>query len=286
MSIKIALVGDIMLGRTFRKYSSQHTPICIKLLELLKESDIVTGNLETTITNSSLREIGKTFHFKMKPSHLDWLNIFTYLSLANNHILDYGLEGMNDTIKNLERGGIYFSGAGQDINDSRKMKTINQGGQTIGFISATDHYLKWSSTPTKAGVNYVDMKNINTPKTQLFLKYVSTESQKVDYMVMYLHWGSNYMEYIPKWMETFGQALIDNGVTIVAGTSPHHTFPIEKYKNGIIFYSLGDFIDDYAIDPKFRNDKGMIGLVELDKGIVSKVKLIPTIIKDLVVHLN
>ena len=77
MTFKIALVGDIMLGRTFREYPINHTPICNKVSDILKTADIIAGNLETTITNSNKKETGKTFHFRMKPSHINWLNDFT-----------------------------------------------------------------------------------------------------------------------------------------------------------------------------------------------------------------
>lgn len=85
----------------------------------------------------------------------------------------------------------------------------------------------------------------------------------------------NYVSFIPEQYVKLGHDIINAGVDIIHGHSPHHLLPIEYYNKGIIFYSLGDFIDDYAVNKNYRNDLSMIAKVIIEKSSI-KIKIMPT----------
>ena len=119
------------------------------------------------------------------------------------------------------------------------------------------------------GIFYIPIKSGKMNRKQKeVIKLVKDlkDSNKVDFIVISCHWNSNYVEKIDLHFKKFGRSLIDAGVDIIHGHSPHHILPIEKYKNGVIMYSLGGFIDDYALDKDFRNDIGMCVKFKLGKG--------------------
>jgi poly-gamma-glutamate synthesis protein (capsule biosynthesis protein) len=255
-------------------------------LPFLQSTDFNIGNLETTITQQSKPAFKKAFSYRSIDK--DWATKtlkegnFRGLSLANNHIKDFGTIGLTDTIHALDLAGIKHAGAGRSIDEASELKTIKINGKKIGFLAMADHYdwSGWISSETKSGIWFLDMnrKNMWNPLFQ----YIKKVRRSVDVLILSLHWNSNYVKQIEQKFRDFAKLALQAGVDVIHGHSPHHILPIERYdlrkqtlklatlsdfkKPGKwVIYSCGDFIDDYAVDPCFRNDIGMIVKICVNK---------------------
>ena len=294
--IDICVSGDIMVGRSFDKLD----PTSISpthfwsqdIIGRLTDSDYWIFNLETSITDRTMKDTllpHKTFNFKLSPHRLSSILPFTkkkkneevrpqlVANVANNHSLDYGVLGMRDTMNTLTEHGIDFAGA-----SSEPFRVVGGGDHgVIGMIGVTDHPREWS-----AHVNYVDLEDKTSVKRQLSL--ISELSRHVSVPIVSAHLGANYQPRIPDSHRDFARGAIDAGAKIVAITSPHHLMPLEHYRKGIIFYSLGDALDDYAIDPEWRNDLSVLVRVRLSpppRYEIESLHLYPTRIAHMSTHL-
>ena len=327
MSTRIHLVGDIMIGRSFNDLFAENPNFNPwgNTTSLFGEDDIVIGNLETTLTSAETAWPDKAFNFKLDPIYADTLLIpnFTYLSLANNHILDYRLPGMLETFQTLDNLGIAYGGAGLNL-DQAKQPTILysegirrtpeisdlQANYRIHIISAADHYDYWQAgvpystnrrSPILKGEEGIYYFSLDDPDS--FIDEISQYTRNLpseDVVILSLHWGSNWegnpylsrhspfqKPVIPDEKKILARRLIQEaGVKIIHGHSPHHVESYERFEGGVIFYSMGDFVDDYAIDPIFRNDIGGIASVDIDdNGNIQDVTWTPTIIQDMQVNI-
>lgn len=303
MSIVLCAVGDIMIGRSFNRLLENNPAANIwgDTKKVFDTCHLVLGNLETTL--SDLPESQKipnkpgNFHFQLKPHLAGVLREipFDYLSLANNHILDYQLDGLIDTKKTLKSLDINYSGAGRNKQIARrpaifKIKTIPKGVDSkfnkIAVFSAANHYQKWKATANSPGVYYIHQDN---PDHAIdFFNYYKNKYPKT-FIILSFHWSdrSNYEPTLPEWKRTLAKKLLTAGVDLILGHSPHHLQQTEKFGNKYVFYSLGDFIDDYALDAEYRNDIGMIARIKINlkSGNVDSVKNYKTQVSNLQVNL-
>ena len=244
-------------------------------------------NLETSITDSRFEWPNKVFHFKLDPRFSPTLlnSNVNHVSLANNHIMDFSSKGMFETMKILDSLRISHCGCGSNIKEAQRFTTFNipNSNITIKCFSAADHETLWEASTFKEGIWIIDIDNEDYSDV---LEIIRNSKKPNDLIIFSCHWGPNYSWEPSKNIQKFAHALIDAGVDIIHGHSAHHVQRIEKYQKGIIFYSLGDFLDDYAIDREYRNDLGC--LVELDyeenKNLKS-MKIHPTKISNLHVNL-
>lgn len=284
MAVKITLLGDMMLGRSFDEidplsligHHTSHEVWSQHVQEIMADT-LLIGNLETSITDSKDKYPDKAFNFKISPT------IFPHLlpqgiggmavNLANNHVFDYKDQGLRDTLDTLNKLGIAHVGAGLTKDEARKPTIFKYNDFTIGLIGIADHPLEWVDK-----INYLDIEN-GTPETwQSQLDIVEATAAAVDIVIVYLHYGPNWRRNPTPKFEMFNRLLIDSGATIVVGTSPHHLQKVESYKHGIIFYSLGDAIDDYAINDEYRNDLTVITQLQfthVDSKITLDVEMWP-----------
>ncbi len=273
MSLKIALCGDIMLGRSFNQIfkdnPNQIKEVWGNTMSIFRDSDIVIGNLETTITNSDDPWSNKAFNYKMNPKYSQTLSYpgFTYLSLANNHILDYKSRGIRDTQANLRQLGINYGGAGYEIEAMTPTIFSVSGNHRIKNIiifSASDHYDYWTATPNRPGIFYINHRDPESINKAVLLFKNYKRSYPNSFVILSYHWGPNWESEIPEWKRNLAQLLFENGIDLIHGHSAHHIESAEIISGKAIFYSLGDLIDDYAIDPGYRNDIGMIATLNLN----------------------
>jgi len=235
--ISIISVGDIMLSRGLipflEKYGSEYPFKRTK--SLLKKGDVVIGNFEGFIsTNSSMT--GK-FIFRASTSVINGLvNAgFNVLTLANNHILDGGYEGLSSTLKILKRGGILFTGAGMNLKEAITPAVIKIGKKKVAVISCTTVVPKsYYATEKKYGVVPADLIVDEIKKLRVFY----------DHVIVSIHWGKELCEYPTKKQIKYAHSFIDAGAEMVVGHHPHVIQGIEVYKGRIIAYSLGNFIFD------------------------------------------
>lgn len=275
--MKIAFVGDIMLGRLVNGALIDRPAVSVwgDTLPILRGADLRIGNLECVITDKSERwsETTKEFFFRSDVKNVAVLAEagINAVSLANNHILDFGEEGMGDSFGLLKRAGIYYAGAGKNFGEAMKPAIWTTGGKKIGMISFTDNMPEWGATPNKAG----------TYQGKDLLQLIKETKKKVEFLVVAAHWGGNWGYNPPEEHRELAKAMIDAGADIIFGTSPHVFRGIEIYKEKAIIYSAGDFVDDYKVDEIERNDQSFIFVAETNAHGINSVFLYPTLIANM-----
>lgn len=283
-TIIIGLTGDVMLGRAVNEFLDIKRSFSYpwgNVLPLLKKNDLNIINLETTLTISE-KKVPKVFNFKASPDKVECLKIANIgvVNLANNHILDFSVEGLIETIEVLNNAGIKHVGAGMNINEAKKPVIIEKDGIKLGILGYTDYEQNWKATEKKPGVNLIEIGDIKKIKDDILLL-----KKHVDFIIISIHWGPNMRQRPTEEFKKFAHQIIDSGVNIIHGHSAHIGQGIEVYNSGLILYDTGDFVDDYMVDPILRNDRSFLYLVELNKEKIKKVRLIPVIISNYQVNL-
>lgn len=282
-TITIGLTGDVMLGRLVNeniKKSSDAYPWGTILPEL-KRKDFILINLETTLTNSTTI-VPKVFNFKADPAVVKTLKIgnIQVVNLANNHSLDFGIEGLEETIATLNQAEIAHVGVGMNMSEAQKPVIIVRNGVRIGIIGLTDNEPTWIATNTKPGTNYI---SISSPPKAVF-EAVKDLKSKVDICIITIHCGPNMQEYPSEEFIRLAHRIVDAGADIFHGHSAHVVQGIQKYKDRIIIYDSGDFVDDYAVDPQLRNDLSFLFSVEVEHYKLKRLILLPVIISNMQVN--
>ncbi|CAH6420196.1 Poly-gamma-glutamate capsule biosynthesis protein CapA [uncultured virus] len=269
--LRIALVGDCMLGRGLNnvlRRDGPQSPWGDDLLPTMRAASVLAGNLETSITARGVPFPHKAFRFRLDPSLSDTLALagFDFLNLANNHALDYGVQGLVDTRDELKRLGIAHAGAGLDLSEASEADYLDvpSGSEWIrvGFLGAADHPAEWRAGPQLPGTFFVDVER---GEWSALLEAVRRTRARCDVLVVYLHVGRNYVSGFRPYdtVLRLGRELVDAGADVVANSSAHHVLPFERHGDGLVLHGLGDFVDDYAVDPAYRNDLGVLALVDL-----------------------
>ncbi|HVX00581.1 MAG TPA: CapA family protein [Candidatus Babeliaceae bacterium] len=281
-SVSIGLAGDVMLGRLVNDTiaTTSYAYPWGNLLPELYKNDLNIINLETTLTNAK-KPVPKVFNFRANPEVVVSLLLgnITVVNTANNHILDFGIPGLIETLKVLDSTGIKHVGSGNNELQARRPVIINKNNIKIGIIGATDNEPTWIATSIRPGTNY-----FSATKANRLLQDVRALRPLVDILIVCLHWGPNMKERPSHEFRDLAHQLIDSGVDILHGHSAHIFQGIEIYKNKLILYDTGDFVDDYAVDPFLRNDRSFLFNVTVDEQGLRQLKLIPVIIKDMQVR--
>jgi poly-gamma-glutamate synthesis protein (capsule biosynthesis protein) len=276
-------MGDVMVGRLVNEHLSRvpSTYLWGDALPLIKSLDVRVINLEAALTRSELA-VPKVFNFKADPDKVQSLidAEIDVANLANNHILDYSEEGLYETIATLDKAGIKHIGAGKNAAEARKPVIIECKRIKLGILGYTDNEPTWKATSTKPGTNYIKIGDI-----QAVEKDVTPLRNEVDFIIVSIHWGPNMREYPSKEFVQFAHEMIDAGVDIVHGHSAHIFQGIEYYKNKLILYDTGDFVDDYYVDPFLRNDRSFLFIVEVDRSGIKELRLVPILISNFQVNL-
>ncbi len=255
-TITFLAVGDIILDRGVKLRvkniaGGDYKFPFLRIIDHLKKADILFGNLENVISDKEGRKIEKTGpireYLKAEPQSIEGLKYagFDILSVANNHILDYGREAMEDCLKRLEVAGIEYVGAGFNDTEAFFLKIKKVKDTKIGFLAYTypkydRAYVSWKPSRDKSGVAVVEKKEINKIRED-----IKRARKQVDILVVSFHWGNPPFSFEPNpYQVFFGKELIDSGVDLIVGHHPHVIQPIERYKNGWIVYSLGNFVFD------------------------------------------
>jgi len=282
--ISLAFGGDVMLGRTVNEYMNQYEPAYPfgDVLPLLKNADLTFINLECVITSHKKEsELLKPFYFRADKIAIDSLKAagIDYVSLANNHILDFQEKGMLDCIKLLDKNGIKHAGAGKNLKEASKPALLETNGIKIAVLSYADHHIEWRATKNRPGINYtpitLDAKQLDRIKDS-----IKKAKELADFLIFSIHWGPNMRENPPTEFIRFAHAIIESGADIFHGHSAHIFQPVEIYNGRPIFYDCGDFVDDYAVDPDLRNDYALLYfvIIDPDKKKIEKIELIPCLI--------
>jgi poly-gamma-glutamate capsule biosynthesis protein CapA/YwtB (metallophosphatase superfamily) len=206
-------------------------------------------NLETSVTDRGVPAPGKGIHYRMHPANMDCLAAArpSVVSLANNHVLDFGGQGLADTLDNLSAAGLPTAGAGL-ADEARRpaVVPVDGGGRVVVFACGTgDSGIPpdWAATPDRAGVHL--LPDLSPDTADALAAQVRRVKRPGDVVVLTVHWGSNWGYRVPAEQVRFAHAAVERGVDIVHGHSSHHPRPVEVYRGKLILYGCGDFVDDY-----------------------------------------
>lgn len=270
--LRLALVGDIALGNHpkmpgFGFYSRYHKGLPIimakKVLPPRLSPDIVFGNLEFVLARDNDHPgmdsscIGvESFVPFLKQSG------FTVLNVANNHSLDYGENKFIESVKSIQENGIKVVGVPEDFDPAGYIRVK---GKVIAFVGCTAH-------PRQLGEDQTCYNIYDRG----FLEKIQTAKKTADLVCVSVHWGEEFIPIPSPWEQKTGRAMIDAGAGIVVGHHPHVLREVEKFKNGIIAYSLGNFIGDMTWNRSTR-ETGCL-MVESNGSAILDNKFYPAII--------
>ncbi len=271
--MKLALAGDTMLGRGVAEAlaSGHREPIAREVADAAGEADLFVLNLECCISERGQPwpAPGKPFFFRAPSQAAEVLAAagVDCVTLANNHALDFGVQALLDTFEQLQAAGIQWVGAGPDVAAARAPARLRAGDDELLVVACCDHPRDFAASGERPGVAFADLRR-GVPAW--LLETVSGAAADGTVLVS-PHWGPNMTSEPPPYVRSAARRLRDAGGTLIAGHSAHVFHGVGP---GVL-YDLGDFLDDYAVDPVLRNDLGLLFLVTIDDGIPVTVEGVP-----------
>jgi poly-gamma-glutamate capsule biosynthesis protein CapA/YwtB (metallophosphatase superfamily) len=285
-SLTLAIAGDVMLGRLVNAAIAQYGPAYPwdGLLPLLRQPDLFLVNLECALTReTALWHDGeyKVFYFRADPAAVETLKLgrVDFVSLANNHTLDFGTAGLLETIAVLDQAGIAHAGAGADLAAARRPARLRVGDTRISVVAFADYPAVWAATPTTPGINYTPVSL--APQDFAAIEHALAEARTdADLVVFSIHWGPNMCARPTAAFRAFARRVIEAGADLFWGHSAHVVQGIEIWQGKPILYDTGDFVDDYAVDAALRNDLSALFLVEATPPALTGLRLVPVHIRN------
>lgn len=274
-TITLALAGDTMLGRGVADTLERARPGVLfsdVVVAAARAADLFVLNLECCISGRGepWPAPGKPFFFRAPPVATEVLAALGVdcVSLANNHALDFGVEALLDTFEYLERAGIGWVGAGPNVERARAPAVFLSNGFRLAVLAVTDHPEDFAATADRPGVAFADLPH----GTPAWLRdAVRSADADADAVLVTAHWGPNMASGPVPHVRGAAKALRNAGATVVAGHSAH---VFHGVADGVLF-DLGDFVDDYLVDPVLRNDLGLLFFVTLDERAPSRLEALP-----------
>jgi poly-gamma-glutamate synthesis protein (capsule biosynthesis protein) len=275
MALTLALAGDTMLGRCVasRLVRDPAAPLLApEVVEAAAEADLFMLNLECCISErgAPFPEPGKPFFFRAPPVAAERLAAMGVraVTLANNHALDFGAQALLDTLGHLQAAGVRAVGAGADEAAARAPLRLRAGDADLRVVAVSDHPAAYAAAPDRPGVAYADLRGEGVPE---WLREAATAGSDASVVMVAPHWGPNMCDEPVAHVRRAAGALEAAGATLVAGHSAH----VFQGVSGRVLYDLGDFLDDYATDPRLRNDLGLLWLVTLDADGPRRLEALP-----------
>jgi poly-gamma-glutamate synthesis protein (capsule biosynthesis protein) len=258
------------------------------------QPDVRIVNLETSITKSR-KPYPKGINYKMNPDNVACLRAMRVncCALANNHIMDWGQSGLVETVETLERAHIACVGAGRDTAQAKAPAIVNVDGRAsivvFAFGSSTSGVPKaWAAGDDRAGTNFLG--ELSDPAIAAIAAQTRPFRRPGMSLVASIHWGDNWGYAVPDEQRRFAHRLIDDAdFNIVHGHSAHHAKAIEVYRERLILYGCGDFINDYegiGGYERFRADLAVMYLARCSgsRGNVSELRMVPFQIRKFSLH--
>lgn len=261
----ICFAGDINLDEnwgTTQFLNAQENGIydCIseELITHMQQADIMCLNNEFTYSTSGSPLEGKMYTFRANPERVKILQKLgvDVVKLANNHVYDYGKQSLLDTFSTLESAGISYMGAGRNLQEAMTPVYIELDGKTVAFVAASraeKNKMTPQATEDAPGI-------LRCYDTALFLETIATARQNADFVIAYVHWGTEYSYELEEVQLTTGKEYLDAGADVIIGAHSHCLQGMEYYDDKPIIYSLGNYwfnektLDTMLLDLHFYGD--------------------------------
>jgi poly-gamma-glutamate synthesis protein (capsule biosynthesis protein) len=278
----LAAVGDIMLGRRVgaRHRADPGTPLK-PLAKRLAGAEITVGNFESTLSAAgSPTQGGDSFAASPRVRSALRAAGFDLLSLANNHVGDYGDNALRQTLASFDAGKIKTVGAGRDLAAARRPVIIERDGVRVGFLAVDSIGESPAATRTRAGTNRLNMPPRTGPLNRSHLRRITADIRaldtRVDAVVVLTHWGTQYTHRAESSQRSAARAFADAGADLVIGGHPHWVQGYEMAGSAVVVHSLGNFIFDMDFQTKTR--EGIFLEVVMWDGTVKAVEPVPYVI--------
>lgn len=262
-------------------------------LDALKQlqPDVKIINLETSVTTCDRYWQGKGINYRMRPANLPAITAagIDVCALANNHVLDWGYEGLEETLRTLEESGLRYAGAGGDRVAAAAPATVAVPGKGAVHVFSFGDVSSGIPTAWAAGENCLGINllpDLSERTAQMIAERVREVKKEGNLVVASIHWGDNWGFEIMDEQMTFAHRLIDTaGIDIIHGHSSHHVKAMEVYREKLIIYGCGDFLNDYEGISGYERYRGDLGLmyfayVEPRNGSLKELRLIPTQVRN------
>ncbi len=248
-------------------------------------ADLRIINLETSVTASGEFWPDKPVLYRMHPENVRCLTAVRIdcCCLANNHVLDWGRRGLEETLRTLDAAGLAHAGAGRtaaeaaapvvlDVAGKGRVLVFALGSTTSGIPRA------WAAAEDRPGVCLLE--DLSEETAGRLAGRVHALKRPGDVAVVSVHWGGNWGYDVPDEQTRFAHRLVEEGVDVVHGHSSHHVKALEVYRGRLVLYGCGDFLTDYegiGTHQPFRGDLGLMYLVKVDRrdGSLLEARLVP-----------
>lgn len=264
---KLLFGGDLMFDRDIRIRMQQRGVdfILQPLTPTFNNYDLVIANLEGPVTDNPSRSVGSAigsssnFIFTFDPSILPMLkqNKFEVVNLGNNHILNFGKDGVAQTKKYLDQNDIaYFGDTSTESHSAERIFIYELGEHTIAFVNYNEF--------VPNGYEHA-------------LEDLAAVANQADIVIVYTHWGAEYQPRSNQVIQNQAHTFIDNGADLIIGSHPHVKQQVEEYHGKKIYYSLGNFVFDQYFDPETQ--KGLLVGLEIAPDGTMSFKEIPIVLE-------
>lgn len=244
----IIFAGDVLLSDyVLENYKNQGIGGVVNdtLLSQLQSADITVVNEEFPFGTTGTKAEDKQFTFRVNPSYITVLQEMGVdaVTLANNHVLDFGEEALLETMETLDSAGILYAGAGDSVERAKQVQKMEVNGKTYGMLAASRviPVTSWNVENHTPGV-------FCTYDVTALVKEIQQAKKECDYLAVYVHWGVERNNQPEDYQRNLAKQYIDAGADVVIGSHPHVLQGIEFYQGKPIFYSLGNFIFNQSID--------------------------------------
>ena len=249
--------------------------------------DVKLINLETSVTTCDNFWPGKGINYRMHPANLSAITAagIDVCAVANNHVLDWGYQGLEETLRTLKEAGIKGAGAGRDDAQAAAPATVAVPGKgrvhVFSFADVSSGVPEeWAAGRDKPGVSL--LPDLTGKTAQAIAERVMKVKEQGDLVIASIHWGGNWGFEVPEEQITFARSLVDRcGVDVVHGHSSHHVKGVEVHRGKLIIYGCGDFLTDYEGIRGYEQYRGDLGLMyfaslNLLDGTLKELRLVPT----------
>jgi Bacterial capsule synthesis protein PGA_cap len=252
-----------MLGRGVAAKLAEATP------ESLFAPEVVEAVSECCISERGWPAPGRVFHFRAPPAATEALALLGVdcVTLANNHALDFGPEALLDTFEHLRAADIRWVGAGPDEEAARAPALLEAAGERLQVVALSDHPREYAAGRRRPGIAFADLQRGGLPAWAT----TAVGGEGAVPTLVAPHWGPNMTSEPVPHVRRAAAKLVAAGAALVAGHSAHVFHGVA----GRVLFDLGDFIDDYRVDPTLRNDLGLLWLVDLDGTRSVRVEVVP-----------
>lgn len=243
-TVRLVFAGDVLLSdhvlNAYERAGGDITGVVDQaLLDQAGAGDLFIVNQEFPFSSRGEAAPDKQFTFRLPPERVELLKQMgiDWVTLANNHALDFGEEALADTLDTLDQAGIVHVGAGRNLEEAKAPAVAEIKGKRIGLIGATRVIpeTSWNASSEKPGM-------LVTYDPSMTLEEIGKLKESCDFVAVYVHWGIERDERPQEYQRTMGKQYIDAGADLVIGSHPHVLQGIEYYKGKPIVYSLGNFV--------------------------------------------